>query len=80
MPSVPHLPAPACCRASDRSRLRELLTGYTRQRILFYEARRQRQAERISAATARLEADVWSAIQSPALAQPTPITALVVSE
>jgi hypothetical protein len=65
--------------AADAARLRELLLKYLDKRILFYETRGQLQIHRVDVATDRLESDLWSAVRAPALAQPTPVTALVVA-
>lgn len=63
----------------DALRARELLTNYLNQRVLFYTTRSARQLDLINAATARLQSDLWSVIQTCALAQPTPVMALAVS-
>lgn len=67
------LPAP------DAARVRDLLRSYLNQRILFYEVRDEVQLERINAATAQLENDLWSTVRVRATAQPTPLVALAVS-
>jgi hypothetical protein len=67
---VDFLPAP------DAARVRPLLKNYLDQRILFYGTRDDRQLDQIDAATAQLETDLWSAVQVPAAAQPTPLVAL----
>ena len=65
--------------ADDAARVRALLRNYLEQRILFYETRNQGRLREIDAATDRLESDLWTAVKSPAAAQPTPLTALAVS-
>jgi hypothetical protein len=65
--------------AADAARVRTLLTNYLDQRVMFYETRDDRQLRQIEAATAQLETDLWSAVQAPAAAQPTPVVALAVS-
>jgi len=65
--------------AADASKVRELLRSYVNQRVLFYTTRVERQLDQIEASTARLQSDLWSAIQAPALARPTPVVALAVS-
>jgi hypothetical protein len=57
--------------ASDAARVRSLLRSYVDQRIAFYATRDDRQLRQIDVATARLEADLWSAVQVPAAAQNT---------
>jgi hypothetical protein len=65
--------------AGDAAKVRDLLTKYLNQRVLFYTTRGARQVEQINVSTARLQAELWSAIQGPATAQPTPLMALAVS-
>ena len=67
------LPAP------DALRVRGLLTDYLNQRVLFYTTRSPRKLDLINASTARLQSDLWSVIQLCAVAQPTPVMAVVVS-
>jgi hypothetical protein len=57
--------------ASDTARVRSLLRSYVDQRIAFYATRDDRELRQIDVATARLEADLWSAVQVPAAAQNT---------
>ncbi len=63
---------------ADAIRVRGLLSSYTDQRILFYQTRDLRRLKQINIDTSHLQTDLWSAIQAPALAQPTPVTALAV--
>lgn len=63
----------------DAARVRALLRAYLDQRILFYETRNDRQLPQMEAATARLQTDLWSAVQVPALKQQTPVIALAAS-
>jgi hypothetical protein len=65
--------------AADASKLRELLTKYVSQRILFYTTRSARQLDQINTSTTRLESDMWAVIQARAVEQPTPIAALIAS-
>jgi hypothetical protein len=65
--------------AADAARVRELLAQYVAQRVLFYTEREPDRLARIDAETAKLQASLWSAVASPALAQPTPVMALVVA-
>jgi hypothetical protein len=64
--------------AADASKVRELLTSYLNQRVLFYTTRSTQQLDQINASTTRLQADLWSVIQTCAVAQPTPVMALAV--
>lgn len=59
--------------------VRSLLGDYLKQRILFYEIRDPGQLDKINAATTVLQNQLWSAVASPANANPTPVAALVVS-
>jgi hypothetical protein len=65
--------------AADAAKVRALLRNYLDQRILFYGTRDDRELGQIDAATAQFETDLWSAVQVPAAAQPTPVTALAVT-
>jgi hypothetical protein len=62
---------------TDASTVRALLSGYLNQRILCYKAGSEQQLRQINAQTARLQAQLWSAVTKPAVAQPTPVAALV---
>jgi hypothetical protein len=65
--------------AADAARVRALLRNYLDQRILFYETRDEQQLRQINANTAQLQSELWSAVQAPAAAQPTPVVALAIS-
>jgi hypothetical protein len=66
--------------AADVAKLQALLRNYLDQRILFYRAHDNPSLQQeINARTAQLQTDLWSMVQAPATAQPTPIMALVVS-
>jgi len=62
--------------ATHAERVRDLLRHYLHQRILFYETRSQRQLEHVDRDTAALEVELWSAVQSAAAVEPTPVVAL----
>jgi hypothetical protein len=64
---------------ADGLRLQTLLRQYLDSRIAFYRTRNQLELQQIDAETSRLESQMWSAVQFPALAQPTPVGALVVT-
>jgi hypothetical protein len=64
---------------ADGARVRALLRDYLDQRVLFYSSRHGQQLQRVEADTARLEAELWSAVRQPANAHPTPMLALAVS-
>jgi hypothetical protein len=65
--------------AADRSNARTLLRSYLDQRISFYESRDENALQQIDAATAKLQNELWSAVETPADAQPNAVLALVVS-
>src|SRR5277367_4955283 len=58
---------------------KNLLLSYLDQRILFYQSRDASQLQQINSITARLQDELWSAVQVPATAQPTPVIALPVA-
>jgi hypothetical protein len=64
---------------TDATKARALLGNYLDQRILFYKTRDERELQQINTATAQLQTDLWSVVQAPAMAQPTPVIALAVS-
>ena len=65
--------------ASDAERVRALLRSYIEQRVRFYEARELDEREHVDAETARLQSELWTAVRTPAAANPSPLTALAVS-
>jgi hypothetical protein len=65
--------------SADRANLRSLLRDYLAQRISFYETRDENALRRIDAATAKLQADLWSSIETPAASQVSAVFGLVVS-
>ena len=65
--------------ASEAAAVRAELRRYLDLRILFYRTRDEIELRQISADTARLQGDMWHAVQSPAVEQPTPVIALAVS-
>jgi hypothetical protein len=66
------LPAP------DAAKVQELLRKYLHQRILFYTSRDALQLRQINTDTAQLQNELWSAVQVPAKAKPSPVIALAV--
>lgn len=65
--------------AADAVRVCMLLRRYLDQRVLFYTIRDLEQLRQIIAETAKLHADLWSAVQAPAALHPTPVVALAVA-
>jgi hypothetical protein len=65
--------------AADGAVARAQLRKYLDLRMLFYRTRNQEELEQINADTARLQSAMWSTVQVPATAQPTPVIALAVA-
>ena len=63
----------------DAAKVRSLLKRYLDQRVLSYTTRDEAQRQQIDALTARLQAELWSAVVAPAAAAPTPVAALAVA-
>jgi hypothetical protein len=64
---------------ADAPAVHAQLRKYLALRISFYRNRSASELQQINADTARLQTEMWSAVQAPALAQPTPVTALAVA-
>jgi hypothetical protein len=64
---------------ADGAKVRELLRNYLAQRLLFYSYVNAHQLQQVNSYTAELQADLWSAVHLPAMANPTPVRALAVS-
>lgn len=65
--------------AADAAKVRALLGTYLDQRVIFYTTRDEQQLREINAKTAQLQAELWSVVKVPAMAQPTPVMALAVA-
>jgi hypothetical protein len=65
--------------ASDAARIKALLKEYLVQRIDFYAIRDEEQHQEINLRVAKLQSELWSAVKAPAVAQPTPLSALAVA-
>jgi hypothetical protein len=65
--------------AADAPAVRSQLRKYLDLRISFYRTRDASELRQINADTAQLQAEMWSAVQVPAVAQPTPVIALAVA-
>ncbi len=63
----------------DSANLHALLKDYLGQRIVFYQNRDEHELQKINEYTAQLQTHLWSAVQVPAEARPTPVIGLVVS-
>ena len=64
---------------ADAAKVRELLISYLAQRLLFYGDANAHQLQQVNSYTAELQADLWSAVEVPAMANPKPVMALAVS-
>ena len=65
--------------ADTAAPVRQLLSQYLQQRILFYTTRGDSQLDQINAETSRLQNEMWSRVESAAVVQPTPVMATVVT-
>ena len=65
--------------AADAALVRDHLRKYLALRIASYRTRDAEELQRVNADTAQLQNDLWGDVQAPALKQPTPVMALVVS-
>lgn len=63
---------------ADAAKVRSLLKSYLDQRILKYRTRDDWKVRQIDSQTARLQAEMWSAVVAPASAQASPVAALLV--
>jgi len=64
---------------SDGANVRTLLRLYLNQRIQFYINEDDTRRAQINQRTTQLQTDLWTAVRGPALGQPGPIAALVLS-
>lgn len=65
--------------AADATAVRAQLRKYLDLRIAFYRTRSGPELQQIDTDTAQLQTEMWSAVQVPALAQPTAVSALAVA-
>jgi hypothetical protein len=65
--------------AAERAPVKSLLQEYLKSRIAFYNADYGATLTAINSETAALQARLWQSIQAQSVANPTPITALVIS-
>ena len=65
--------------AATAAGVRTLLRKYLDLRISFYRTRDQRELQQINTDTAQIQNQMWSAVQDPAAAQPSPVIALAVA-
>jgi hypothetical protein len=64
---------------TDAAKIQSLLKSYLDERITYYASRDANAIASSNAATMRIQNQLWTAVLAPAKAQPTPLTALVVS-
>jgi hypothetical protein len=64
---------------ADAAKVRALLVGYLDQRILFYLNRDDTRRIQIDKSTSQLQAALWAAARGSAMAEPTPVAALVLA-
>ena len=65
--------------AADAAGVRTQLGKYLELRLRFYRTRSEQELQLIDADTAQLQREMWSAVQSPAVAHPSPVIALAVA-
>jgi hypothetical protein len=65
--------------AADAAAVRADLRRYTELRIAFYRTRDYEELKKVNNDTAQLQTKMWSTVQTPAVAQPTPVIALAVA-
>jgi hypothetical protein len=65
--------------AADAAKAKALLKAYLDERIAFYITRDLDEYRQITARTGKLQSQLWSTVQAPAVAQPTPLSALAVA-
>jgi hypothetical protein len=65
--------------ATESAKVKQLLTQYTEQRLLFYAVGDRQRLEAINDETTRLQNELWSTVQNVAKTQQTPTVALVVA-
>jgi len=61
----------------DVDHVHALLRSYIEQRILNYTTRNEQQLQQINMKAARLQTEMWTAVQANAEAQPTPVASLI---
>jgi hypothetical protein len=64
---------------ADAARVHTLLREYLDLRILFYNTRDATRLRQVNADTARLQANLWSAVRGPAQTQPSMVSSLTLS-
>jgi hypothetical protein len=65
--------------AAEESKVKSLLLQYLDQRIAYYTTRDNEALAKIIDATTRLQAELWTTVKAPALANPNALTGMAVS-
>ena len=78
MRSAPSTCAPTCSPPRTGPACATLLARYTAYRVEFYEVVDAAELEAVNRKTAPLQNELWAAVRGPAIAQPTPISAVAV--
>jgi hypothetical protein len=65
--------------AAEESKVKSLLLQYLDQRIAYYTTRDNEALAKIIDATTRLQAEMWTTVKAPALANPNALTGMAVS-
>ena len=65
--------------AADAAKVRSLLKTYLDLRVSFYVTRDSQRLGDINAQTDRVQKQLWDAVETPAVSQPTPVVALAVA-
>ena len=65
--------------AEDATKVQAQLVKYIQLRLRFYLTRDHDELQQINADTGRLQSEMWTAVQAPAMAHPSPVIALVVA-
>jgi hypothetical protein len=65
--------------AEDTARVQAQLVKYIDLRLRFYLTRSHSELQQINADTGRLQSEMWTAVQAPAMAHPSPVIALAIA-
>ena len=65
--------------AEDAAKVQAQLAKYIQLRLRFYLTRDHSELQQINADTGRLQSEMWTAVQVPAMARPSPVIALAVA-
>jgi hypothetical protein len=65
--------------AEDTAKVQAQLVKYIQLRLRFYQTRDHSELQQINADTGRLQSEMWTTVQAPAGARPSPVIALAVA-